>query len=218
MSKYILVIKEVTMKDEIKKWKNYCNGDESINYSDFYTLLMDEPSVEELNLIFNCFPEIGKELRDIVMEIIYFDKNNFDSELRKSPSKLLELVKSDFDNIVNLFQIIGNREIVDKLKNLKLNYTKDINIVNDLKYIDPFHSELVILIGDHIIDSDKKTNIRLYGLREAIYGLTNNPIIVNHIISKFLYDKIDFSNYFKLWINGGDYAITENGVHYGIWT
>ncbi|MDF1697459.1 MAG: hypothetical protein P1U56_16570, partial [Saprospiraceae bacterium] len=204
------------MNDILKLWNEYWTGQSEIDYSIFYTMLIEEPTETDIVKAFDVIPEYSEFIKERVLEIIFPEKHFKEDNLKCSSTNLLMLVKLDIENIINLFKKFGEKSGVDTLSKLKYRRLDNIELIKEIKYNNPFHSEIIVTLGDCIIDSDKKIEFGFEGLHEALYGLTNNFQVIYHIMSELLLEEYDFSNYYKLWMNGGDYVITNDSILYAI--
>ncbi|MBF7093176.1 hypothetical protein IUY40_16715 [Flavobacterium sp. ALJ2] len=189
------------MKDIVKDWCKFCEGEETYDKSYFYTLFwQDQFSKDELYEIFKYFPN-SNELLDLMFDYIY-DCNIIED---KSTSYLMQLVKNDISEKTSL------SDNLKYIKNYPVEFVDDYNFVKnkiDSEEYYKYYDEVSDVLADRWIIEDKKT----FALYEAFYGLTKSYEIVWYLFSPLISTKINYKYYVDIMMLGGVYTIYNNKI------
>lgn len=197
------------MRQIVIDWKNFCNGIETFKVDYFYTLfitdLVDETTIEEIEVIYETFPNSEKLVSR--MKKYLFDESPNVNEFEKVII-LEKLIKHDFYERMPILEQIHSFSKFNS--NPKFSYIEDVenlpNIVVEDTLIQDFHDYMRDQI---IIDDDK-----VWELISSLYGLTYDfdyqlflfqPLLKTNYTMEYLYQ------FKKL---GGVYAITANSIYY----
>jgi len=193
------------MKQIVNDWKKFCNGVETFEDDYFYTLFMDEISIEEIEAIYETFPNSEKLVSR--MKRYLFDEISIVDEIDEI-QKLEKLIKLDFEERKPILEQIPC--FLNFNSNPKFSYVENVedlyNLVGDDILIQDFQDYMRNII---MIDDDK-----VWELKSALYGKTYDfdyqlflfqPLLKTDYSMEYLYQ-------FKKLV--GVYAITEDSVVY----
>ena len=193
------------MKQIVNDWKKFCTGGETFQDDYFYTLFMDEISIEEIEAIYETFPNSEKLVNR--MKRYLFDGIPIVDKIEKM-EKLEKLIKLDFDERKSILEQIPS--FLNFNSNPKFSYVENVE-------------DLYVLNGDDILIQDfqdymrniiKINDDKVWELKSALYGKTYDfdyqlflfqPLLKTDYSMEYLYQ------FKKL---GGVYAISNDGVFY----
>lgn len=196
------------MKQLIKDWSSFCEGEVVFEDGYFYTLFMENISIDEIRLIYQYFPNSDELIER--MEKFLFVKPVKDVVDEIKISRLEKLIRLDFEERKPILKTLDSFSIFNS--NAKFNYVSEFESISKLTMDDIWSQSFHDYLRSQKIDHDKKT----YELFNSLYGLTYDfdyqlflfkPLLRTSYSMQYLYD-------FKQL--GGVYAITENGVFFSI--
>lgn len=202
------------MNKLVKDWCDYCEGKadfDKSHFSSIFTYDLNETELSEIFKYFSCSNDLIERLAAVISAGSFEGSPYLQATTRCSDSDLLELVKQDLkDKHIICFEQ-GDEELSDILATIKIEFVHDKQMISKLSGQDN-PSEWVFEIIGELIDEARGTDKKILALEEACYGLAANYYLAWYIMSPLLKLSIDFSNYFKVWSNGGVFVITENKV------
>lgn len=193
------------MRQIIKDWCDFCEGNKYFDKSHFYTLFWDDSESEkltkaDLQIIFSYFLE-----KDRLFEILNHYLFDTKEKINLSKEDLVFLSREDINEKAKLSEdlkyIFTTSIIFDE------NFQKVEASRNESEYLN-FYDE----ISDIILDSWKLEDEKTNALYEAFYGLTADYEMVWYLFSPLLNISTTFFYYFQLKINNGIYSIVNNKI------
>lgn len=202
------------MRQIVDDWVSYCKGENIYPDSHFYILFMDLPTDEEIEAIYQFFPnkeELISRMKDWINYRIV-GRNQISEKAAK------ELLVKDLAQRSYILEKLHAG--ISNLGNIKYKF-KDYKVVEKELFNDELSQNFLDYISSNYkYNSDKRhdnfdDNI-LYELSNAIYGVTSDYDIQFYLYQPLL--KIDYTaEYLYEFITGGGiYAFTEEGISYSI--
>jgi hypothetical protein len=193
------------MKNIVKDWCKFCEGEKKYDKSYFYTLFWQDQTdlkitKDELYEIFKYFSN-SNELLELMSNYLY---DNYIIE-NKSTSYLIQLVRNEIDEKTSLSNNL------DYIKNYPIEFVDDYNFVKskvDSEEYYKYYDEISDILADSWIIEDKKA----FALYEALYGLTKSYEIVWYLFSPLISIKINYKYYIDIYMLGGVYTIYNSKI------
>jgi len=198
----------------LNDWINFSEGRKSFDKSHFYTLFHEKWNQNEIELIFNFFPnsevlikkfleftESKKKLEthDIIKG---FNKNNY-YEI------LTSLINNDLNEKERLCKELNFIELLNIFTDISFSFTNENDFFLIKKQSDS-NAWLMESIGDYFIDNKMIEDEKTYALFEAFYGLTVNYQLVWFLGKPLINTTYNPDKYFQIWSHGADYVIDNN--------
>lgn len=202
------------MNKLVKDWCDYCEGKADFDKSHFTSMFTYDLNSQELSDIFkyfSCNNDLIERLKTVIMAGTFEESLYLQATSRCSESELLELVKLDLKDKHMISTSKGDEDLSNILASIDVDFVYDKQMISKLLGEDNPSEWIFEVIGD-LVDEARGTDIKILALEEACYGLAANYYLAWFIMSPLLKLSIDFSNYFKIWSNGGIFVITENKV------
>lgn len=195
------------MNQIVNDWEKFCEGRESFDKSHFYTLFWEGITRSDLDLIFKYFPK-SHELVERTNDYLFGKREEVSNETTISEAS----IKLAIHDINEKKSIIGsNSHLLRVTQQFKVEFIEDFESISRLKTLPPnieFFDAINDVLSENWIIEDRKA----FALHEAFYGLTNDYEMVWYLFSPLYKTNVDFSNYYKLTVLGGIYAITDNQI------
>ena len=187
------------MNKLVEGWKMFCENNASFEDGYFYTLLTENLTQEEIDIIFFTFP--------------YQEKLKYNLKQFKNHSSLgknnLESLVLDFEE---KSKIIDKYQLNYSVKTLKLEKVNDENQINNYILDDVFSQMFHDFLRSKKISTDRK----YFELYNAFYCISQDFDLSMYLFSPLLDLEYDLYNLFKFKINGGKYAVINDKLYY--WT
>jgi hypothetical protein len=197
----------------VKDWGDYCEGKADFDKSHFSSMFTYDLNDQELNDIFkyfSCRNDLIECLKTVITAGSFEGSPYLQAINRCSESELLEFVILDLKD-KQLICVEQDAEVSDILSRIGVEFVHDRKMISQLSGEDNPSEWIFEIIGD-LVDEARGTDRKILALEEACYGLAANYYLAWFIMSPLLKLSIDFSNYFKVWSNGGIFVITEDKV------
>lgn len=198
----------------VKDWCDYCEGRSDFDKSHFssiFTYDLNEKELSEVFKYFSCGNDLIERLKTVITAGSFEGSPYLQATNRCSESDLLELVKQDLKDKYIICVEQDDEELSDILATIEVEFIYDKQIISKISGEDNPSEWIFEVIGD-LVDEARGTDVKILALEEACYGLAANYYLAWFIMSPLLNLSIDFSNYFKIWRNGGIFVITESKV------
>ena len=197
----------------VDKWHRYCADSSSVDSGDFHTLFHEDPKLtdDQLQDIFrnyDCKDELIKRLK--VATDCRFDRSTKavdDSALEKAArSDLLikfKLCKASdlFDDYEDVLEFINE----DHIENAPL------ELVDAEEFEESRHDAFYEILNETFSDSLDGIEIAgRYGLKEALYGVLMDDNLVRYVMSAFLENGLDYTDYLLLENANAEYDLTPD--------
>lgn len=191
------------MKQIVEEWCLFCEGSKNFEDGYFFTLFMEELSIEEIEKVFSFFPNSEK----LLSKMLLFRET--ESNITLSNNELLKLLKKDFEERSIIFKEIPI--FANLLRNPQFEYNENLEQVKSLIWDDIWSQEFYDHVGSFKIDKSPK----VYELHNAMYGATYDFDMTLFLFEPLL--KIDYSGQSLLKFKkcGGIYAIADNKIVFG---
>lgn len=126
---------------------------------------------------------------------------------------ILPWIRRDLDQKLALLDPDSSeRETIERfLATDNFTYTEDFSSLPDIAIASPNFAATYEAECDYIIDHCDD-NSKMYALREALYHLATNHALAHSIMSPLLDGTIDLSNYFEIYLRGGDYVVAADSI------
>ncbi|AEA42345.1 hypothetical protein [Fluviicola taffensis] len=193
------------MKQIVNDWDSFCKGNNAFEDSYFYTLFMEGVSVEEIEAIYNSFPNSAK-LVERMKRYLFTETSNF--SIDETRNQLDKLIRLDFEDRKSVLGILPNFSHFNK--NPKFTYTDDLKMVSNLILDDIWVQDFHDYMRMQKIITDKK----VYELNNALYGLTYDFDYQLFLFQPLLNTPYTADYLFQFKKIGGIYAITKEEVFY----
>ncbi len=190
----------------IKDWILFCQGNRNFEKGHFYSLLMDELSEDEIDIIYEPFIN-KKKLKLKLKKYLYSLESSINITSKKK--NLLEvLIKLDFQERLSIFKEIA--EFSQFRSNMKFEYVEEFNVVENLAFDDVLSQMFFNYTDFQIIEENDKVD----ALYDALYGL-----VADFDYRLYLFEPLLSVNYtgeylFQFKKMGGVYAIKDETVMY----
>lgn len=202
------------MNTLVKDWCDYCEGKVLFDKSHFSSLFTHSLNNQELNEVFKFFANSNDLIERLisVKGLGTLDGSPYLHPLNRGDSlDIVEFVKLDLEDRRLLCVEQGDDELAGILARVGVEFVEDNQIVKQLSGKDNPSEWFFEMIGD-LVDQARGVDPKMLALEEACYGLAANYYLAWFIMNPLLKLSIDFSNYFKVWSNGGIFVITESKV------
>ncbi len=193
------------MNQIVNDWLKYCEGSEAFEDDYFYTLFMDEISVEEIEAIYKTFPNSEKLIKR--MKQYLFGKNPKVNDSDKV-FMLENLIKLDFEERMPILELLPNFSTLKT--NLKFIYEENVEVVNKLVLNDVWIQDFHDFMIRQMIIEDKKA----FELYNALYGKTFDFDYQQYLFQPLFNTEYKMEYLFQFKKLGGVYAITESALYF----
>jgi hypothetical protein len=194
--------------DLLRDWCAFCEGAREFPQYHCSTILM-EVFLEGLT------PEVDRFLREFSK---YFPPALYESLVRICGPALPDLdvlpwVQQDLDEKRKLFDSSTRyREALEVIDGRRFVLTHDLDVLYEVRGSSANHS---VLYDTHSDFMGEKYNgdERLLALHEALdKGVATIPFVADSIMAPLLKTDIDLSNYFEIYLRGGEYALGDDAI------
>lgn len=193
------------MRQIVNDWKNFCEGVETFEDDYFYTLFMDEISIEEIETIYKYFPNSERLVGR--MKQFLFDEAPQVNENDKV--QILEnLIKLDFEERKPIIEQLPSFSNFNS--NPKFIYEENEKVVYNLVLDDIWIQNFQDFMRNQIVIEDDK----VWELKSALYGKTYDFDYQLFLFQPLLKPAYTMEYLFRFKKLGGIYAISENTVYF----
>lgn len=193
------------MKQIVKDWMNFCEGNEIFEDCHFYTLLMEGISNDEIEAIYKYFPN-SIDLKQRIKEYLFFETPQVQKE---SKIQTLErLIKLDFEERKPILKNLPSFSNFNS--NPQFIYKENKDLISNLILDDIWSQEFHDTLYSQWLIVDKKC----YELNNAFYGLTFDFDYQFYLFQPLLKTEYKMEYLFQFKKLGGVYAISENTLYF----
>lgn len=202
-------------RESIDQWHRYCADTTSVDKSDLYTLLFEDPKLNDaqLNEIFQYY-----DCRDELIE-----RFKLVCDCRHGRTKK-DVVVADVEAAVREDLLLKYRYCLASdscadyeadLANLSAIHIKtaELKLVGS-KEFQASTQDVLYEVFSEIISSQLPDNkiLGYYGLSEALYGATQDNNLVNYVLAPFAESVFNYAPYIDVLKMGADYILTNDAL------
>jgi hypothetical protein len=189
------------MREIVSDWVKFCKGKSNFPPNYFYTLLMDYPSIEELEMTFK-----------------YFIKSDFlvKRTIQFINSKREKFGRMELGNLLSNDILLKSKFLESIHSDLKINKKAQLTFCESTKELHDYILDDVWQQEFYDVISSKISGTMEFEIYNAVYGLTNDFDLRMHILMPIFQYDYDTSNIFSFKIHGGIFAVlNENEIVFG---
>ena len=196
--------------DLLNDWCDLCDGSREFESHYFDTILMGA-------FLGGLTPEVDSFLKRFTKP---FAPPLYNNLIRIAEEKTLDRdivpwVKRDLDEKLKVLESYAEtaaeaRELVRLIRAENYSFMHNESEFLNIKHDSENHYVMVCMVSDFEIDA--YTDRRFYALSEVLYHIATSVEVENSIMPPLLDIPVDLSHYFEIYLRGGDYALTDNGI------
>lgn len=194
------------MRQIVYDWMNFCEGKREFEDGYFFTLFMENLTIEEINVIYSYFP--NADMLTARMEKFLFGPKAIELPPYDRVCELDRLIRLDF--VDREFSLKSLSPSSNGWHNLIFNYVEDDKIVDNLILDDIYTQSFHDFMRSKKITSEKK----MYLLFDALYGITYDFDFQLYLYAPLLATSYTGEHLFQFKRLGGVYAVTNEEIVY----
>ncbi len=191
-------------------WCEFCEGTRAFDKSHFATILMGvfsaglTPEVDDfLKRFTSTFP---RELYDNLVRICEDpcpDRDLLPWIRRDLAQELMILLEEDYPTEhANIQRLVEDGKFI---------FVDDRLSFVDLAMASANFNAIYFAEGDYVSDH-LGNDPKMFALKEALYHIATNYFLAHSIMSPLVHGKIDLSNYFEIYLRGGEYVVGDDTI------